>query len=167
MPELQLLYYHRRMSQPWPSTLILLLAASFAVVPGCKPRQKSQPVVVHIFRDLNSPYARELDHRILEFQATNPRLADGAVVQVQTFQAADYKSAVNNLADPAVEVVVLNSPEDTTSFPALQGEITHAVNICGAVKACPSVVPALVPSQVTGPRSEAAHKFMEYLAAQK
>jgi hypothetical protein len=136
-------------------------------MPACRPKQKPQAITVRIFRDLNSPYAQQLDHRILEFQASNPRLLNGALVQVGSLNIANYKSAVNNLDDPSVEIVILNSPADAASFPALQAELPHAVNVCAAVQACPAEVPALVPSKLEGQRAEAANKFVQFLAAQK
>jgi len=146
---------------------LLSLAAACALMPGCNSKPRTAPITVRIFRDMNSPYAQELDHRILEFQGTNPRLSNGAAIQVGSLNIADYRSAVSNLDDPSVEIVILNSPEDAASFPALQVELPHAVNVCAAVRACPAVVPALVPSKLTGERAEAANKFVQYLAAQK
>lgn len=154
------------MTYSWRTTAAVILAA-VAWMPGCKTRTKPSPVTVRIFRDLNSPYAQQLDHRILEFQGTNPRLANGAAVQVGSLNIADYKSAVSNLDDPAVEIVVLNSPADALNFPALQPELAHAVNVCAAVQACPAEVPALVPSKLSGDRAEAANKFVQFLASQK
>jgi hypothetical protein len=150
----------------WRSLLVALTAICACTL-ACTSRPKTGPVTVRIFRDLNSPYAQELDHRILEFQGTNPRLSNGAAVQVGSLNIADYRSAVANMDDPMVEIVILNSPEDAASFPALQAELPHAVNICAAVHACPANVPALVPSKLTGERAEAANKFVQFLAAQK
>lgn len=155
------------MSPLWRSTLALLAVACCAFAPGCKPKQKAQPVVVRIFRDLNSPYASELDRRILDFQASNPRLADGTLVQVGSLSTGNPQSAVNDMNDPLVEIVILNSPADAASFPALQAELPHAVNVCAAVHACPAEVPALVPSKIEGHRAEAANQFVAFLAARK
>jgi hypothetical protein len=147
--------------------MAVVIAAAVAVMPACKDRSKPATVTVRIFRDLNSPYAQQLDHRILEFQGSNPRLSNGAAVQVGSLNIADYQSAISNLDDPAVEIVVLNSPQDAMNFPALQAELPHAVNVCAAVQACPANVPALVPSKLSGDRAEAANKFVQFLASQK
>jgi hypothetical protein len=154
------------MTKSWRTTAAVIVAA-VSWLPACKTRTKASPVTVRIFRDLNSPYAQQLDHRILEFQGTNPRLSNGAAVQVGSLNIADYKSAVTNMDDPTVEIVILNSPTDALNFPALQPELPHAVNVCAAVQACPAEVPALVPSKVSGDRAEAANKFVQFLAAQK
>lgn len=133
-------------------------------MPGCKPRTKVEPVKVRIFRDLSSPYAPALDHRILDFQATNPRLANGAEVEVGSLSVADLRGAVSNMDQPEVEIVILNSQADVAKFPALLGEMAHAINICAAVQACPADVPAFVPSKLQGERAEAANKFLQFLA---
>jgi hypothetical protein len=154
------------MTKSWRATAAVIVAV-VAWIPACKTRPKPATVTVRIFRDLNSPYAQQLDHRILEFQGTNPRLANGAAVQVGSLNIADYKSAVSNMDDPSVEIVILNTPQDAVNFPALQPELPHAVNVCAAVQACPADVPALVPSRLSGDRAEAANKFVQFLAAQK
>lgn len=155
------------MCRPWPLLALIVLSSAALVIPGCQPKQKPQPVIVRIFRDLNSPYARELDHRILEFQASNPRLANGGAIQVESFQSSDYQRAAKNLDEPEVEVFVLNSPDDVKAFPALQAELGHAVNVCAAFKACPQNVPAFVPAKVSGERAEAANKFVAFLASKQ
>jgi hypothetical protein len=163
MPDCDFLRYHRDMTKLWCCGLLALVAAC-ALMPGCNSRPRTAPVTVRIFRDLNSPYAQQLDHRILEFQGTNPRLSNGAAIQVGSLTLSDYKGAVSNMDDPSVEIVILNSPEDAANFPALQPELPHAANICAAVQACPANVPALVPSKLTGDRAEAANKFVQFLA---
>jgi len=131
---------------------------------GCKPPKKVEPVTVRIFRDPASPYASELDRRILDFQATHPRLPNGSAVEVGSFSSSDLKGAVNNMEDPVVDIVILNSPADVINFPALQNELAHAVNVCAAVQACPATVPAFVPSKLQGPRADAANQFVQFLA---
>lgn len=146
-------------------SLIAVLTTLFAFLPGCKPKTKVQPVSVRVFLDPSSPYAPTLDHRILDFEATNPRLANGALVLVGNYGIANPQSAVNNMDDPAVEIVILNSPGDAVNYPAVVGELGHAVNVCGAMEACPAYVPALVPSKLQGDRAEAANKFVQFLAS--
>ena len=145
--------------------LLAVLTASCALLPGCKPRTKVQPVIVRIFHDISSPYATAMDHRILDFEATNPRLSNGAAVQVGSLGMSDLQSALNHPDDPAVDVVVLDSPTQAVDYPALQAEMSHAVNVCAAMEACPAEVPAVVPSKLQGDRAEAANKFVQFLAA--
>jgi hypothetical protein len=146
-------------------SFLAVIAASCTLFPGCKVRSKAQPVTVRIFRDLSSPYASALDHRILDFAATNPRLSNGVAVQVGSLAIGDLQSALNHLDEEPVDIVILDSPADAANYPALQGEMSHAVNVCGAMEACPADVPALVPSKLQGERAEAANKFVQYLAA--
>lgn len=147
----------------WSSLAVLSVVC--VLLPACRPKARVEPVTVRVFLDPASPYAPALDHRILDFEATNPRLANGALVLVGNFGIANPQSAVNNLDDPAVEIVILDSPAEAINYPALQGELDHAVNVCGAMEACPANVPAMVPSKLQGDRAEAANKFVQFLAA--
>ncbi len=149
---------------------LVVLALSILVPVGCKkPPAQKQPVVVHVFRDLDSPYAHELDHRILEFQASVPRLASGAPIVIKTYSDMDYKSAIQSRFDKdlRVEVVILDSPADAVSNAAMAANLSHAVNICAAVKACPTDVPAFVAPSATGPEAEAGQIFVQALAQHK
>src|ERR1017187_545394 len=154
------------MCQRW---LFLLVVASVLVGPGCHPQAKPQPVVVHVFRDLHSPYALELDHRILEFQASNPRLPSGAPIVIKTFDDMDYDTALKAHFDKdlRVDAVILNEPGEAAKNPAIADNLAHAVNICAAAKACPTNVPAFVPSSATGAQAQAAQMFITALAQYK
>jgi hypothetical protein len=166
MTDLRASGYHFDMMHRWPF-VGALLALSLAA--ACKKPTPPQPVVVHIFRDLYSPYAHDLDHRILDFQATNPRLPSGVPIIVQSVNELDYKTALQGDFDKNVkaEVVILNSPSDVVSNPPLTAGLAQATNICAAVKACPAVVPVFIASDVTGDRAVAAQAFVAFLAQPK
>jgi hypothetical protein len=153
------------MSHRW----LYLVIASLLLGVGCHPQAKPEPVVVHVFRDLHSPYAFELDHRILEFQATNPRLASGAPIVIKTFDDMDYDTALKARFDKdvRVEVVILNAATDATANPAIAANLAHAVDICAAAKACPINVPAFVPSSATGVPAEGGQIFLKALSQHK
>jgi hypothetical protein len=144
---------------------VTLLALGLAILPACRPKAKMKPVTVRIFRDLRSPYANQLDRRLLEFQATNPHVSDGSPIVLDTFEEAQYKATLQNHIDRdmTAEIVVLNSPEDAASNPAVQAELANSVNICASVKACPTVVPAFVPSSLTGAPAEAGKQLLAFL----
>jgi hypothetical protein len=149
--------------------LSLVVVASLLLGPGCHPQPKPQPVVVHVFRDLHSPYAFELDHRILEFQATNPKLPSGAPIVIKTFDDMDYDTALKAHFDKdlRVDAVILNETGDAAKNPAIAANLSRAINICAAVKACPTNVPAFVPSSATGAQAQAAQIFLNALAQHK
>lgn len=146
---------------------LVLLSAACIAIPACKARPRVQHIAVHIYRELSSPYAQQIDYRMLEFQATNPRLSNGWPIQLDSVSVGETSAILNNMEDPAVDVVILDSPLDAGRFTSLQGEMGHAVNVCAAVLACPAEVPALVPSKLAGQRAEAANKFLQYLATAK
>jgi hypothetical protein len=59
--------------------------------------------------------------------------------------------------------VILDAPEDALLNPGIQADMAHSVNICAALKACPAVVPAVIPSGVEGEELEAAKLFQQAL----
>jgi len=159
-------HYHGSMNHRW---LYLAAVALLLAVPACRKPTVQKPVVVHLFRDLYSPYAHELDHRILEFQSTNPRLSSGVPVVVETINELDYKTALKNNFDKnvKVEVIILNSPSDIGDVPTLTAGLAHATDICAAVKACPASVPAFLATGLGDDRAAASQLFVDYLGKQK
>lgn len=155
------------MFRPAKSSLAVFIVIVLAIVSfsGCHPKQRQKPVTVRIFRDLNSPYARELDHRILEFQETNPHVSSGAPITLETYQGGQYGTLLQQHLnrDVTTEVVILNSAQDASANPAVQAELGHAVNICAAVRACPAEVPAFIPSSVVGAPAEAGQQLLSFL----
>ncbi len=160
------LQYHVRMIPRWP---LLAVLALLVCAPACKKPASHQPVVVHLFRDLHSPYAHDVDHRILDFQSSNPRLPSGVPVLVETINELDYNSALKTNFDKNVkaEAVILNSPSDVVDVPGMITGLAHASNICAAVKACPAYVPAFVMPDARPQQAAAAQIFIDYLAKQK
>ncbi len=139
-----------------PLLLVLLLG-------GCKGKPK-QPVVVHVLRNLRSPYGFELDHRILDYEGSNPRLQSGQPIVIQS-ETGDYKEMLTKQSSSSegVQLILLDSPDDAQANSSLQIALPQAVNICAGVKACPANVPAIIPPQVTGEKRQAAQAFADYL----
>ncbi|MGB8888829.1 MAG: hypothetical protein WCC87_19020 [Candidatus Korobacteraceae bacterium] len=141
----------------------ILLFLSFTLLGGCKPKPKA-PVVVHVLRNLRSIYGSELDRRLLEFQGNNPRLSDGRRIVIQS-ETGDYKDMLEkqtSLSDN-IDFIILDSPDDAGSNPALQIELPKAVNICAGLKACPANIPSIIPPQIKGNEQEAALAFQNAL----
>jgi len=134
-----------------------------ALLSGCKSKPK-QPVVVHVLRNLRSPYGVEMDHRILDYQGSNPTLSSGQLIVIQS-ETGDYKEMLQKQTSSSegVQLILLDSPDDAQANSALQVAMPHAVNICAGVKACPANVPAVIPPQVTGANRDAAQAFEDYL----
>lgn len=149
------------------SLSVLFLVVPVCVLVGCNAKSKSgaKPVTVHVLRDLRSIYGSELDHRILEFQISNPHLSSGRPISVRSVEAPDYHVALQapKNAGEDVDVIILNAPDDATLNPTIQSQMSNAVNICAGVRACPADVPALIPPDVTGETREAAQLFVNAL----
>ena len=133
---------------------------------GCKYfKPKPKPIVVNVLNNLSSPYGHELDHRIIDFQTSNPRTSSGRPIVVRTVEIGDYKDMLQNHIgrDINVQLVILDAPEDAAMNPHLQADMARAVNVCAALKACPANVPALIPSGTEGDELEAAQQFEQAL----
>jgi hypothetical protein len=159
------LRYYVNMEQRHKFALAVLLASLILTLGGCKIKQRPKPVIVRVLSNLASPYGHELDHRILEFQTSNPRTLSGRPIIVQTVEIGDYKDMLEKHVgrDTTVDLIILDSPQDALLNPGVQAQMMHAVNICAALKACPAEVPALIPSGIEGDRLEAAQKFEDAL----
>ena len=152
-----------------PRWLCVAIVPLLLFAAACKKPALQKPVVVHVFRDLYSPYAHEVDHRILDFQSSNPRLPSGAPVVVESINEVDYKTALKGNFDKEVKVeaIILNSPSDAGDNPSLVSQLGHAANICAAVKACPAVVPAFILASAKGDQAAAAQVFVDFLSKVK
>jgi len=153
------------MAQRYRFALAILLALLFTGLPGCKPRKKNLPVYVRVLSNLSSPYGHQLDHRLLDFQTSNPRTASGRPIVVQIVEIGDYKDMLQKHigVDTTVELIILDAPQDAAMNSGVQADMAHAVDICAALKACPQNVPAIIPSGTDGERLEAAQKFQDSL----
>jgi hypothetical protein len=145
---------------------IILCTILFSGLVGCKPNtKKASPEVIRVFRNLSSPYASEMDRRIVEFQITNPRTSSGNPIVVRTVEIRDYPDLLQNHLgkDISADVIILDEPADADLNAGVKADMANAVNICSAVKACPANVPALVASSDPPDRKEAAQKFVDAL----
>lgn len=148
--------------------LRLSLSALLVLVllPGCKPRHKPLPITVHLLRDLNSYYASNVDHAILDFQAINPKTGSGRPIVVESIELHDYKDLLQHHvgSDMLVDLIILDSVDDASLNPVLMQQLPQAVNVCAAVKVCPQEVPSIIPPTVKDESLEAARTFQQALA---
>ncbi len=145
-----------------PAVLLLLLPA--LLLCGCKPRHNSQPVILHVLRNLHSPYGSEMDRRILDFQGSNPHAISGQPILIES-STGDFKDLLQKQTGSSdnYDLIILDSPEDAGSNLELQKDLPRAVNVCAGLKACPANIPAIIPSQITGEHLEAAKMFQDAL----
>jgi hypothetical protein len=121
-------------------------------------------MVVHVVRNLHSVYGSELDRRILDFQGSNPRLASGQPILIES-STGDYKDMLQKETanNDDVDLIIMDSPDDAKSSSVLVMALPQAANVCAGLKACPANTPAIIPQQVTGERREAAETFVAML----
>lgn len=153
------------MTRRFGVALAILLIPALVLLGGCKLKPKPKPIVVSVMTNLASPYGHELDHRIIEFQTSNPRTSSGRPIVIRPVEIGDYKDMLTRHIghDITVQMVILDAPEDADLNPNLQADMGRAVNVCAALRACPANVPALIPSGTEGEELEAAQKFEQAL----
>lgn len=120
--------------------------------------------MVHVLRNLASPYGSEMDRRILEYQGSNPKLPSGQPIVIQS-ETDDYQEMLDKQDNTRtnVDVIVLDSADDVKSNPTLQTELPKATDVCAGLQACPTNIPAIIPAQITGAEREAAQNFVDFL----
>lgn len=146
------------------SSATAIFLVTTALFCGCRPRHKSHAIVVSLLRNLNSPYGSELDHRILDFEGTIPRTSSGQAITIES-QTGDYEqmlSKVNSSTDD-VDLIILDKPEDAKTSLVIEQALSTAPNVCAGLKACPAVIPAVIPPQINGDARQAAQKFVTFL----
>ena len=113
---------------------------------------------------LKPPTATSWTIRILDFLTSNPRTSSGRPIVIRPVEIGDYKDMLEKHIgrDIHVQMVILDAPEDAALNPGIQADMAHAVNICAALKACPAVVPVVIPS-VSRATRDAAQKFQQAL----
>ncbi len=151
------------MTRRFGIALAILLIPALFLLDGCKARPK--PVIVSVLTNLASPYGHELDHRIIEFQTSNPRTRSGRPIIIRPVEIGDYKDMLARHIgnDITVQMVILDAPEDAELNPHIQAQMAHATNICAALRACPADVPLLIPSETEGEELEGAQIFARAL----
>ena len=160
-----MLRYYVPMTQRLGTALAILLILSLFLLNGCKMKAKPKPVIVSVLTNMASPYGHELDHRIIEFQTSNPRTNSGRPIIIRPVEIGDYKDMLTKHVgnDITVQMVILDAPEDADLNPHIQADMARAVDVCAALRACPAKVPALIPSGIQGDELDAAQKFEQAL----
>lgn len=147
--------------------MALLLFLFVGWLGGCKPHPKSTVVVVRLVRNLRSVNGSELDRRILDFEGSDPRVQSGQHIAISSDPDTydNYKDMLQQQSSnsDAVDLIILDAPDDAKMNPALQLALPQSANVCAGLKTCPAVVPAIIPQQVTGSEREAAQKFVDFL----
>ncbi len=157
--------YDVGMAQPFKFAVALFLLLQFILLGGCQSRKpKPTVVVVHLLRDLRSVYGSELDRRILDFEGSNPRVKSGQHIVIES-DTGEYKDMLQRQNDSTdnIDLIILDAPDDAQASPSLELALPQATNVCTGLKACPANIPAIIPSQITGKRREAAQVFVAFL----
>ncbi len=77
----------------------------------------------------------------------------------------DYKQMLEKQtsSNQDVDLILLDSVADANSNPVILSAMNSAVNVCAGLKACPTNVPAIIPSQIGGDDRDAAQEFVNFL----
>ena len=150
--------------KPIQNAVTITLAAFIATSTACRPLDKNQPVVVHVYRDRDGVIEPWLSEKMQAFQRSGIRTASGRQIVLATAEPNNYLASLADVGfSLKPELVVLNSGSDAEVSAVLRGELEGATRLCQTSGGCP----AFVPSWAKGDPKEAAQAFLTFLAAQK
>ncbi|MGA8676661.1 MAG: hypothetical protein WB621_15705 [Candidatus Acidiferrales bacterium] len=129
-----------------PRYLTGILMALCSMIAACHHPTDSNFVVVRIYRDSNSNFARALDRKLYGLNnLENPlRLRWGKVIEVATMEG-DYQEALaGKIAAVKPQVIILDSPADAKQLHGVPFDLETAKNACGAEGNCLAYIPPWV-----------------------
>jgi len=132
------------------SGVVAVLATVLASV-SCERHRIPPPdtVVVRVYRDRESDFARQLDRKLYEFTSEHHTTRSG-------------KELGGKVATIKPQLVVLDQPRDASLIRGMDVNITRAISACGANRMCPT----FIPSWVSGEQLEAAKQVLDAISAE-
>jgi len=155
----------------WIPTLTVL-AFGFSIVAmyaylftNAARRQRAESVapkvIVRVYRDRESDFANELDHKLYGLNNERHTTASGKLIWVATVEPYKYRDELSGkIAMIKPQMIVLDSPTDAKLIRGLDFNLNQAANVCGDNRTCP----AFIPSWVSGEELEAAKLVLAEVA---
>ena len=139
--------YDVPMTRRFGVALAILLIPALAPPGRSQAEAQAQAYCGSVMTNLASPYGHELDHRMIEFQTSNPHTSSGRPMRDPASGEWGLQGHVDQAHRPRHHRPDrhLDAPEDADLNPNLQADMGRAVNVCAALRACPANVPALIP----------------------
>jgi hypothetical protein len=115
--------------------LLLLLSGTLA---GCE--RERDALVVNVVLPGNGIAFRVVGHRFAELAARKPRISSGRRIVVHEIYPRADKLAELISANPSIDIVICDSPEQLAAEPAFQQELADSANACGVEANCPAFI---------------------------
>jgi len=141
-----------RLKPPFLTCIVMAICSVFA---ACHRPPDNDFLVVRIYRDPNSAFARDLDRKLYGLNDPNNqlRLGSGKLILVATMEG-DYQEALaRKIASVKPQMIILDSPADAKLLHGVPFDLETAKNACGAEANCL----AFIPPWVDGEELEAAN----------
>lgn len=137
---------------------IVLFIAVTLLLPSCHHSPLADAVIVRVYRDRNSDFSRELDHKLYNFTNQLHRISSGKRILVATVEPFDYKKELGGkVAIIKPQIVILDAPGDANLIEGINFDLQRAKSVCESDRDCP----AFIPAWVSGEELEAARKLLE------
>jgi hypothetical protein len=126
-----------------------------------KPSLLSDAVIVRVYRDRKSDFARQLDHKFYDFTSERHRVGSGKWIWVATVEPSNYKDELRGkVAVIKPQMVVLDDPADASLIRGMDVDLQQATSACGSKRSCP----AFIPHWVSGEELEATRQVLAAIA---
>jgi hypothetical protein len=144
---------------------VVAVVAAMLVFASCERRQVSEPppdtVIVRVYRDRESDFARQLDRKFYEFTSAHHTTRSGKWIFIATVEPYHYAEELGGkVATIKPQLVVLDHASDASIIRGMDVNITQASSACGANRMCPT----FIPSWVSGEQLEAAKQVLDAIS---
>jgi hypothetical protein len=144
---------------------LFAVVAATLVFASCERHRMAPPdtVIVRVYRDRESDFARQLDRKLYEFTSAHHTTRSGKRIFIATIEPYHYTEELGGkVATIKPQLVVLDQPRDASFIRGMNVNITGAISACGANRMCPT----FIPSWVSGEQLEAAKQVLDAISAE-
>lgn len=126
---------------------VVAAVATMLVFASCERHQVSEPppdtVIVRVYRDRESDFARQLDRKFYEFTSAHHTTSSGKWIFIATVEPYHYAEELGGkVATIKPQLVVLDQASDASLIRGMDVNITQASSACGASRMCPAFIPS-------------------------
>jgi hypothetical protein len=129
----------------FPCRRAFVLISMMLVLVSCERWKLSllpDAVIVRVYRDRKSDFARQLDHKFYDFTSERHRVSSGKWIWVATVEPSNYKKELGGKV-PVIkpQMIVLDGPADAGLIRGMDVDLRQATSACGSKRSCPAFIP--------------------------
>lgn len=146
-------------------SMVVAVVAAMLVFASCERHRVPSPdtVIVRVYRDRQSDFARQLDRKFYEFTSAHHATRSGKWIFIATVEPYHYAEELGGkVATIKPQLVVLDHASDASLIRGMDVDIAKAISACGANRMCP----AFIPSWVSGEQLEAAKQVLDAISVE-